>query len=189
MAKHKQRNKVPEWILKARKKWQYTGQTRPPFAHPTEPGQRSVWDFPRPPALVPCQKKVEVRQSGRQLALSSKALELLETASPPTYYIPPEDVVLNFLIPLPLSSSLCEWKGKAIYWALKAAPNKPIAWSYPSPFEAYAPLRDYLAFYPHQLDCFLNGEKVFPQPGGFYAGWISGELCGPFKGNPGTGHW
>lgn len=189
MTKHGKENKVPEWLLQAREKWAYTGQTRPPFAETPKPGQRSVWDFPRPPALVPSPKAVEVQNNGLQLALTSKALELQETASPPTYYLPPKDVATDFLVSLPKRTSLCEWKGEAIYWALNTEPNKAIAWSYPKPFAAYATLKNHLAFYPQYLDCFLNGEKVTPQPGGFYAGWITSDLCGPFKGEPGTGHW
>ncbi len=189
MTKRNKGNNVPEWILKSREKWQYNGQIRPPFAEQPKSGQRSVWDFPRPPALVPSPKEVEVRKNEVQLALSSKALELLETASPPTYYVPPEAIVFDLLVPLPNRGSLCEWKGNANYWALKEAPDKAIAWSYPNPFEAYEELRDHLAFYPQYLDCFLDGEKVVPQPGGFYAGWITEDLCGPFKGEPGTGHW
>lgn len=189
MGKQHQGNRVPDWILKARDKWQYNGQTRPSFAEIPMPGQRSVWDFPRPPALVPSQKEVEVQSKGLQLALSSNALELQETASPPTYYIPPQDVSLGMLVPLPKRTSLCEWKGEAIYWALRTELSRAIAWSYPKPFETYVALKNHLAFYPQHLDCFLKGEKVTPQPGAFYAGWITDDLCGPFKGNPGTGHW
>lgn len=189
MPMHSDGNKVPEWLLKSRQKWRYKGQERPPFAEMPKPGQRSVWDFPRPPALVLSQKEVEVRTQGVQLAFSSKALELLETASPPTYYLPPEDVALHLLEPLSKRTSLCEWKGEAHYWALKTAPEQAIAWSYAHPFEPYEGLRDYLAFYPQHFECTVAGEKVIPQPGGFYAGWITHDLCGPFKGDSGTGHW
>lgn len=186
---HQKNQQVPDWLAKARTKWRYFGQERPPFAQEPRQGQRSVWDFPRPPALIPAHKKVEVRIDTKTLALSSNALELQETASPPTYYMPPEDISFERLIALPRRSSLCEWKGKAKYWALASFPDRAIAWSYPAPFEPYAELRDHLAFYPQYLDCFVNDERVVPQPGGFYAGWITKDLCGPFKGEPGTGHW
>lgn len=181
--------KIPDWLFKSREKWQYTGKQRPPFAESPKPGQRSVWDFPRPPALIPAQKKIEIRTDGLPLAISSRALELMETASPPTYYLPPEDVAFDLLVPVSKGTSLCEWKGAAKYWALKSSPHQAIAWSYSNPFEPYSQLRDYLAFYPQYLECFVDGEKVIPQPGGFYAGWITEDLCGPFKGSPGTGHW
>ena len=189
MTKHNKGNKVPEWLSKVRNKWQYTGQTRPPFAEEPKQGHRSVWDFPRPPALVPFFKEVEVRTNGIQLGRTTTALELQETASPPTYYLSPEDVIFDLLVPLSKRTSLCEWKGEALYWALKTAPEKAIAWSYSNPFEGYKALTDHVAFYPQYLECYVNGERVRPQPGGFYAGWITDDLCGPFKGNPGTGHW
>jgi len=185
----KKKNQVPDWLLKARDKWQYTGKKRPPFAKTTGPGQRSVWDFPRPPAVVPLSKEVEIQSNGVPLALTTKALELQETASPPTVYLPPQDVLLDLLLPLPNRSSLCEWKGKALYWALKTAPDTAVAWSYAHPFEGYASLKDHIAFYPQYVECYANGERVTPQPGAFYAGWITTDLCGPFKGAPGTGHW
>lgn len=185
----KKGKQVPDWLLQSRDKWQYKGQTRPPFAEEPKPGQRSVWDFPRPPALVPSARKVEVRSNDTPLALSTSALELQETASPPTFYLPPEDVFLDLLVPMPSRNSLCEWKGNAHYFALKTAPEMPIAWSYARPFEEYAALKDHVAFYPQYLECYVDGERVVPQPGGFYAGWITADFCGPFKGEPGTGHW
>jgi len=180
---------VPDWILNARNKWMYYGQVRPPFAEKPRPGQRSVWDFPRPPAVKPSSKSVEVKSHETILAHSTNALELLETASPPTYYVPPEDVQMQQLVKIPEKQSLCEWKGKAEYWALIDNPMQPVAWSYPKPFEEYGVLKGYIAFYPQYTDCYLDGEKVIPQPGLFYAGWVTKDLAGPFKGEPGSGHW
>ncbi len=113
----------------------------------------------------------------------------METASPPTYYIPPSDVNQKLLVRMPKKQSLCEWKGKAQYWALAAEPEKVIAWSYAHPFPPFEKLQGSLAFYPQKLDCFLGDEKVRPQPGQFYAGWITDNVAGPFKGAPGTEHW
>jgi len=163
MVKHNKGNQVSEWLSKARDKWQYTGRTRPPFAEEPKPGQRSVWDFPRPPALVPFSKKIEVRSNRIQLGCTTNALELKETASPPTYYLPPEDINFDLLVALSQRTSLCEWKGEAAYWALKTAPEKAIAWSYAKPFEGYTDLVDHVAFYPQYLECYVNGEKARPQ--------------------------
>ena len=175
--------------MKARNKWTYTGQHRPDFATVPKKGQVSVWDFPRPPALVPEKRTLEVRIDSQSLALSQKALAVQETASPPTYYVPPEDVNQELLVRMDRKTSLCEWKGASTYWALKAQPTKAIAWSYAHPFSPFEPLTDHIAFYPQYLECYLDKERVTPQPGGFYAGWITSELVGPFKGEPGTGHW
>jgi len=189
MARKNKTPQVPDWLLDARNKWEYQGQKRPDFAQEPKAGQVSVWDFPRPPALVKESRKLEVRHEGQVIALSTNSLAVQETASPPTYYVPPEDVNLDALVRMEGKSSLCEWKGTSNYWALTEAPKKAIAWSYPKPFPPFEPLTDYLAFYPQHLECFLDGERVIPQPGGFYAGWITNELVGPFKGEPGTGHW
>jgi hypothetical protein len=64
-----------------------------------------------------------------------------------------------------------------------------VAWSYAEPFEDFAALRDHVAFYPSRVDCVLDLEKVRAQAGGFYAGWISSDVVGPFKGDPGSGDW
>lgn len=183
------KRKIPDWILKSRKKWHYYGQIRPDFAIIPNEGQVSVWDYPRPPALVPESRKLKVLHNGRTLAVSHTSLAVQETASPPTLYVPPEDVTLELLVRVDGKTSVCEWKGSSVYWALKEHPYKAIAWSYPNPFSPFETLANYLAFYPQYLNCFLDDERVTPQPGGFYAGWITSELVGPFKGEPGTGHW
>ena len=184
-----QKKTVPDWLLKSREKWRYTGKQRPDFATTPSQDQFSVWDFPRPPALVSEPRMVKVLFEGQTLALSNKAMAVRETASPPTFYVPPEDVNQGLLVRINGKTSLCEWKGASTYWALKGQPSKAIAWSYSNPFSPFEPIADFFAFYPQHLDCFLNDEPVTPQPGGFYAGWITNELVGPFKGEPGTGHW
>jgi len=114
---------------------------------------------------------------------------VLETASPPTVYLPPEDVVLDQLRAM-AGSSFCEWKGAARYWGLTRAPDAPpVAWSYPMPLPPFGPLRGWLSFYPGRVACFLDGERVRPQEGGFYGGWVTSAIVGPWKGAPGTTHW
>lgn len=180
---------VPDWLRNAREKWEYKGQTRPPFAIEPKAGQRSVWDFPRPPALVSESRKIEVISDNQTLAMTHRSLAVQETASPPTFYVPQEDVNLDLLLQIKGKTSLCEWKGSAMYWALKSNSSQPVAWSYAQPFAPYEALKDHFAFYPQYLECYVNGEWVRPQPGQFYAGWITDDLVGPFKGEPGTGHW
>nr|WP_298998832.1 DUF427 domain-containing protein [uncultured Allomuricauda sp.] len=183
------KNKDQEWLKKAREHWKYRGDKRPPFAVVPEKGQRSVWDFPRPPVIEDVAKHVTIGHQSVVLADSKSALAVLETASPPTYYIPEQDVEMSMLIQIPKKTSFCEWKGSAAYWALTGNTNKLIAWSYTKPFSEFDRLRNHLAFYPHFLDCKIDGVKVEPQPGRFYAGWITPDLVGPYKGEPGTGHW
>ncbi len=176
-------------LKKARSAWKNRGSQRPPFAIEPKKGQRSVWDFPRPPAIEEVNKEVVVQFKGETLVKTNLALAVLETASPPTYYIPRGDIEMNLLKEISGKSSFCEWKGKANYWALKENSNKSIAWSYAEPFSEFEVLKNHLAFYPQHLDCYIGGDQVKAQPGEFYAGWITPDLIGPFKGESGTGHW
>ena len=114
----------------------------------------------------------------------------METASPPTFYIPPDDVTMN-AIERAAGSSLCEWKGQAAYWTVTVPGQRleRVGWSYPEPFPGYEAIRDYFAFYPTQLECFVDGIRVLPQPGRFHGGWVTPELVGPFKGEPGSEMW
>jgi len=180
---------IPDWLLKSREGWKHRGQHRPEFAEPTNADQLSVWDFPRPPALKEVTQKLEVFYKNNCIAATVKGLAILETASPPTYYIPLQDIETTQLLAIPNKNSICEWKGKAQYWALQKKPDTSIAWSYKKPFPPYESLKNHMAFYPQQFSCFVDGEQVTPQPGAFYAGWITKNLAGPFKGEPGTAHW
>ncbi|MEM6783521.1 MAG: DUF427 domain-containing protein [Bacteroidota bacterium] len=163
-----------------------------PQPDPPAPGQESVWAYPRPPRLEPTPKRVRIEHHGLVIADTGQALRLLETSHPPTYYLPPEDVRFALLRPTTKTSG-CEWKGRATYFDL-VLPEGPtlrqIAWAYPNPVPGYAALRNHLAFYAAPLDgCFVGGERVVPQPGGFYGGWITSDLAGPFKGMPDSWGW
>ncbi len=169
--------------------WDYRGQKRPAFADEPGPGQESVWDYPRPPALELDERQVRVLDADAVIADTRRARRVLETASPPTYYLPPDDVDSALLIPA-AGSSVCEWKGVARYWALASSPNgPPVAWSYDEPYREFEALRGHYGFYPGRVACYVDDERVRPQPGGFYAGWITDAIVGPVKGEPGTGHW
>ncbi len=171
--------------------WRWTGVRRPPFAEEPGPGQESVWDYPRPPRVEPDTRPVVVVAGRTAVAESVRALRVLETASPPTFYIPSADVRMELLRPA-RGESYCEWKGRAEYWTVRTPEGdvaQAAAWWYPEPLGAYASLRDHVAFYPGRVDCYVDGERVEPQPGGFYGGWITSELSGPFKGGPGSSGW
>jgi len=155
------------------------------------PGQESVWDYPRPPRLEPSGRHVRVEFGGKTVAETRRALRVLETSHPPVYYIPPEDVRVEFLRRSE-RQTVCEWKGIAIYYDVvvgdRAAPDA--AWCYPDPEPVFAPLARYVAFYPGRMDaCYVDGERVAAQPGDFYGGWITSDIDGPFKGEPGTRGW
>lgn len=168
--------------------WKYVGTHRPEFADTPGAGQESVWDYPRPPVIVPCKRLVEIYDDKDRIAVSSACVRVLETASPPTFYLPTVDVAMDALSPA-AGASFCEWKGAARYYALTAAPELAVAWGYPEPTLAFRGLRNHVAFYPARVACVVDGERVRPQPGGFYGGWVTNDIVGPCKGEPGTSHW
>ncbi len=150
-----------------------------------------VWQYPRPPALQPCDKPVRIEFAGRVIAETDQAWRVLETSHPPVYYLPRAAFRDCVITPAP-GRSLCEWKGQARYWSVQAGERVAVkvAWSYPDPAPAFADIADHLAVYAGPMDgCFVGGERVTPQPGGFYGGWITRDLKGPFKGGPGSMAW
>jgi len=165
-----------------------TTSQRPDFAIEPGPGQESVWDYPRPPAVKADSRLIEVRYDSSLIARSTSSFKVMETASPPTFYIPRADVEFGLLLQMS-DQTYCEWKGPASYWALARQPDLPVAWSYEKPRPRFEVIKDYIAFYPGRVDCFLGGEEVSPQAGRFYGGWLTSEVVGPCKGDPGTGHW
>lgn len=163
----------------------------PPPRDPVGPGQRSVWDFPRPPALEQWGERVQVVLGGVTIADTTEAWVVLETSHPPTYYLPASAFVEGALRPA-AGSSYCEWKGRASYLDLVGGGvvASRAAWTYPSPSPRAEVLRDHVALYAGAVDaCLVDGEAVTPQPGEFYGGWITAKVTGPFKGAPGTMGW
>lgn len=158
---------------------------------PAGPGQQSVWQYPRPPALVPDQRTVVVRFGG-EVCRTDRAMRVLETSHPPTWYLPVADFAAGSLRPAP-GGSVCEWKGRASYLDLVSGDGRvaaAAAWTYPTPTPAFADLRDHVALYPRAADeITVAGEVVRPQPGGFYGGWVTDDVVGPFKGGPGSMGW
>ncbi len=155
------------------------------------PGQESVWDYPRPPRVQPSDKHIQVIFNGVKIADSQRTQRVLETSHPPIYYVPPEDIKIEYLRPTQ-GQSFCEWKGQASYYTIvvgdKQAANA--AWYYPKPTPAFASIENYVAFYPSRMDaCYVNDEQVKSQPGDFYGGWITKDIVGPFKGGAGTWGW
>ena len=162
-----------------------------PPRDPVGPGQTSVWDHPRPPVAVPDARRVVVTFAGVTVVDTRRAVRLLETSHPPTWYLPRADFAAGALRDAP-GSSFCEWKGRAVYLDVvvggRVAPR--VAWTYPDPSPPFAILRDCVALYAAPMDgCFVDGERVTPQPGGFYGGWITRDVAGPFKGVPGSTGW
>lgn len=155
------------------------------------PGQESVWDYPRPPRAEPLSQHIRVVFNGEVIADTHRAVRVLETSHPPVYYLPQDDIKMIYLSDSE-HTTFCEFKGQAHYWHInvngKAASN--VGWSYPAPTKGFASIKNYIAFYPSQMDaCFVNDERVQAQAGDFYGGWITRAIVGPFKGGTGTWGW
>ena len=153
---------------------------------------QSVWQYPRPPALVPCERRVRVVLGGETIADSVAALRVLETSHPPTVYVPPADIAAGALREASGTSD-CEFKGRASYYDVLGGDGKVVeraAWTYHDPHPRYSALRDCVAFYPGRIDAaYLDDERVSSQLGDFYGGWITADVTGPFKGEAGTMGW
>ncbi len=150
-----------------------------------------VHDYPRPPRLESVPQRIRIVLGGETIADTRAAFRVLETTHPPTYYLPPSAFLPGSLVPSP-RTSFCEWKGRARYWTVrgggKTVPDA--GWSYPEPNLAFAAMGDHVAVYAAPMDaCFVGEERATPQPGGFYGGWVTLNLEGPFKGAPGTEFW
>lgn len=155
-------------------------------------GQESVWDYPRPPKLESVKKTLTVIAGGEIVARTNRGYRVLETSHPPVYYFPQEDIRMEFVTILSGGNSFCEWKGAAFYADLSVNGQHfpKVAWGYTNPTPGFAPIKNYLAFYAGRVDkCLVNDEVVIPQPGNFYGGWITNDIAGPFKGEPGTWGW
>ena len=184
-------------------------RSHPPDRIEPAPWQESVWDYPRPPIVVPTDDLVRIIHAGTTVAETRRAVRVLETSQPPAYYLPRDDVSADLLVPSP-SRSWCEWKGTASYWTLRLPdPTAPgirelvvadVAWSYEAPTEPFLAIAGHLAFYAQRVDeCWVGPsradgeeaelERVEPNPGAFYGGWITSRVVGPFKGGPGSQGW
>lgn len=162
-----------------------------PIPVPPKPGQESVWDYPRPPRLEPATKRLRVEFNGVTIADTQRGHRVLETSHPPVYYFPPNDVRMEHLVGAG-GGSFCEWKGAARYYDIEVNGKRAAraAWCYPQPTPAFAPIRDHIAFYGHLMDaCYVGVQQAEPQPGHFYGGWVTDDIVGPFKGEPGTAGW
>ena len=155
------------------------------------PGQESVWDYPRPPRLEEFRGSITIDFGGERIASTDHGWRVLETSHPPTYYLPRAAFTPGALRDAS-GSSWCEWKGQAAYFDLVSgdAVASRAAWTYLTPTAGFAPLTGAIAVMAAAVDrCTVNGEDVVSQPGGFYGGWITSWVTGPFKGIPGSMGW
>ncbi|KAI3327093.1 DUF427-domain-containing protein [Xylariaceae sp. AK1471] len=146
----------------------------------------NVQSFPRPPLLERTTRHLQIKWNGKLIADTKDAYWVLETHHPPTYYLPPSSIHVP-LIRTP-QSSICEWKGQATYYSItdEGSVISNRIWSYNNPTESFGAIKGYLSFYAGPWDCFVDGEKVEPQPGDFYGGWVTSDIDGIVKGRTGN---
>jgi uncharacterized protein (DUF427 family) len=162
-----------------------------PVPLPVRPGQESVWDFPRPARFEPTTRMIRVVFDGTVLAETTRAIRAIETSHPPSYYIPPSDIRMD-LLERTARTSTCEWKGQATYFDVRSGQRRAAnaGWAYLAPTPDFKAIAGHVAFYAAQMEaCFVDGERVVPQEGSFYGGWITSHVAGTFKGPPGTMGW
>ena len=155
------------------------------------PGQESVWDYPRPPRLEPCEKHIIIVVAETKVVDAGQSFRVLETSHPPVYYFSPESIRMD-LLKRSSGGSVCEWKGQASYYDLRLDDRviENAAWCYDQPSDRFSAIAGFLAFYPSKMDsCTVDDERVVAQPGDFYGGWITADIVGPFKGVPGSRGW
>jgi uncharacterized protein (DUF427 family) len=155
------------------------------------PGQESVWDYPRPPRIERSARTAKVLFADVVVARSSRALRVLETAGPPTVYLPPGDVASAHLLPS-RHKTYCEWKGTASYFHVACGDRvaRRAAWTYRRPKRGFEAITEFVSFYPGRVDaCYLDDELVRPHPGRYYGGWVTNDIVGPVKGEPGSRDW
>lgn len=153
----------------------------------------NVETYPRPPVIERVAAPLRVVFAGVPVAEAEggTAWRVLETYHAPTYYLPSGAVLGAALVPSP-RETVCEWKGRAIYFdlVLNGRRSRNAAWSYPAPTARFAALADHIAFYATSVDeAWVGDIRVVPQPGDFYGGWVTPNLTGRIKGGAGTLHW
>ena len=162
-----------------------------PDPSPVGPGQESVWDYPRPPRVEQVARRVLIRLGGEVIVDTDDVVRVLETSHPPVYYLPISAFTAGALTPGE-GSSYCEFKGGARYFDVHGGGQLRLraAWTYPRPAAGFESLTGRVAVYARDMDlCTVDGVEVLPQPGRFYGGWITPEIVGPFKGEPGSLGW
>ena len=155
------------------------------------PGQESVWDYPRPPAIERFKGHLRIVFNGKIILDTNESFRILETSHPPSYYIPIKHFKPGTIIPAS-GRSYCEWKGEANYYNIQVGERvaEKCAWGYKSPNSRYSDLKDHISVYASRVDeCYVNDELVQAQEGDFYGGWITSNVVGPFKGGAGTWGW
>ena len=145
-----------------------------------------VCDYPKPPKVEETSKNVKVVFNEAVIAETTHAIRVLQKDHPPVYYIPRQDIHMEYLTATSKTST-CEFKGKAFYYDIKVGSKSvaTVGWAYPEPTKGYDAIKDYIAFYPGKMDaCYVDGERVTPEPGDYFGGWVTKDIVVAVKDAP-----
>jgi uncharacterized protein (DUF427 family) len=143
--------------------------------------REDIREYPRPPRTESSSEHIIIEFAGEVIADTRRAIRVLETGHPPSYYLPPEDVRVEFLERVPNLSTFCEWKGIANYYSIRVGDrtSDEAGWCYADPAPDYREIRHFISFYPGRVDRItVDGEVVRPEPGDYYGGWITSRIVG-----------
>jgi uncharacterized protein (DUF427 family) len=106
-----------------------------------------------PITIEPTKARVKVTVAGKVIADSTHALTLRESDYPAVHYIPRSDVDMSLLARTD-NESYCPFKGDASYFSITNGGDRTVnaVWTYESPYDAVAPIKDHLAFYADRVD-------------------------------------
>ena len=124
------------------------------FVHPRDPYKRVD--------VVASSRPVKIILGGEMIAETRRARFLFETRLPTRYYIPPEDVRMDLLVPSETTTA-CPYKGRARYWSARIGDRlySDIVWSYPEPIPECPKIKGLLCFFNEQVDAILvDGREV-----------------------------
>ncbi|HEX4479293.1 MAG TPA: DUF427 domain-containing protein [Rudaea sp.] len=98
-------------------------------------------------------QRVRVTVAGKTIADSRDALTLREASYPPVQYVPRKDVDFA-LLERTTHTSHCPYKGDASYYSIVpgGAQSANAVWTYETPHQAVAQIKEHVAFYPNRVD-------------------------------------
>lgn len=103
-------------------------------------------------ALTPVERRMRVWLGCAAIADSSHVLVMREGDYSPVYYFPRADVTMDLLTATDHATH-CPFKGDASYWTIEAGGRveENVAWSYESPYDEMARIKDYIAFHDSRV--------------------------------------
>jgi uncharacterized protein (DUF427 family) len=127
------------------------------YAHARDPYKRVD--------ILPSSRHVRIVLGGVIIAETHRAQLLLETGLPTRYYIPEQDIQMEFLVPTD-TTTRCPYKGMATYWSASNGEQdfKDIVWSYQEPLPECTPIAHFLCLYNERVDAIYVDDELMPVP-------------------------